>query len=107
MRMEVYCHAAGYPNLQVNWKRNGAEIMNHQNSTVGNSVYTYTYGFQNVASGLRFSKVHCRDSGNYTCETSIGDYVESGHVHVEIKCKSHIFRQLNIIYLFRIWVQSK
>lgn len=59
--------------------------MNHLNSTVVNRMGTYTYGIQNVHTWLFLRKGHCREAGNYTCESSLGDYV--ARAHVEVKCK--------------------
>ena len=71
----------------MKWKKNGTEIVHHLDATADSRVFQDTgiYGLQNAWADLYFREGRCRNAGNYTCESSLGDYVE--RAHVEVKCK--------------------
>ena len=72
----------------MNWKKNGTEILHYLNATADSRVYQYTWTYgtlQKAWAELYFREGRCRNAGNYTCESSVGDYVE--RAHVEVKCK--------------------
>ena len=84
--LRIGCLATGYPDLRVNWKRNGTEIMD--NSTVSRVFQVRdTFGIQLAVSWLYFKEVQCRDAGNYTCESFLSGHNYIQRAHTELICK--------------------